>query len=339
MKSSSLKQNTTRPKDDPPAKGKPESRERTHSNSVDIDLNVINVNLAIFSLFIALVFSYFVYFSHQLTEIKSEIYSRIIEINAIDPPFPWSFLSIQGHNEYYYLKRREVLFEEFRKLKEVVQQPGLNESDMAKYGKQVQIIITQIAYFFPYKRMLDFRKDGSVTFDPNRFESIETAENLKSNIPGYAVPRDSSRTYSPEFLKEQADHILNSHRRFTLELKDGKDKIVQAMIIGNALSTDYDKARVRKYIDGLIAYLENHYKMAIPLGLTIKKYDYLLTKSKPIIIISLSALLIINLISGVVVPLFYNKARNSKIIFIIPLISFVVGIVVLFSEALYSLAI
>lgn len=338
-KSNNSKRQNKKRKDEVPPKRSTESNEEVRSKLAEGDLSIININLAIFGIFIALIFSYFVYFSHQLTEIKSEIHSKILEINAINPPFPWSFLSITGHNEYYYLKRRKILFEEFRRIKESLQDTDLNEATMSKLGKQAQVLITQIAYFFPYKRMLDFQKDGSVTFDPNRFESIETVENLKTNIPAYAISRDADRTYSPEFIKEQVDHINNSHRRFNLELKDGKDRIIEAMTLANGLNKDYDKTRLRKYIESLIEYLENHYKLAIPLGLKIKKYDYLIKKSNLKIIVTLSILLFINFMSGVVLPLLWRKTRNKRLFMVISLLTFFVGIVILFLESLYSLPI
>ena len=308
-------------------------------NASDSDLNIMNINIAIFGLFIALTFSYFVYFSHQLTNVKFEVYSKILEINAINHPFPWSFLSISGHSEYYYIKRREILFKEFRAIKDSMHRKKLDEPTLSNYGKQVQKSITQISYFFPYKRMLDFQKNGSATFDPNRFEAIETVDNLEKNIPGYAVPPDSDKKYSPEFLKQQVNHIIESHRRFTLELIDGKDRIIHAMTLANGLNSEYDKSRLKKYIDGLIVYLEHHYRLAIPLGLTLKKYDYFINKAKPKLIIILSAILFINFLSGVVAPpLFYRKARNNRLFLVVPLLTFVVGVIILFKESIYSLS-
>lgn len=310
--------------------------EHNRLNSIEDELNYINFNLAVFSLFVALVFSYFVYFSHQITEIKSDIYSKIIEVNAINPPFPWSFLSITGHKEYYYLKRREILFNDFKAIKyKIVKET--DKHSLAVYGKEVQVLLTQMAYFFPYKKMLDFKQDGSVSFDPNHFESIDSAENLKTNLPSYTNEKGSDNTYGTAFLKEQMDHIYNSHRRFTFELIDGKDKIIESMILANKLTSDYDKSRCKKYVDSLINYLESHYRLAMPLGLAIKKYDYYRQIANIKIIIAISSLLFINFICGVLIPLFAVNLRRNKKLLAITQLTFVIGIFILFRISLYSI--
>ena len=101
------------------------------------DLNIISINLAIFSLFTALVFSYFVYFSHQLAAVKAEIFSKILEINAINPPHPWSFLTIPANTEYYYLKRKQILLNEFQNINATLQKADLTKSMQVAYGKRM----------------------------------------------------------------------------------------------------------------------------------------------------------------------------------------------------------
>lgn len=338
-KSERSKAQNAKSKQDTSANGVLDAREKSHANSPAHDLNIISINLAIFSLFTALVFSYFVYFSHQLTEVKADILSKILEINAINPPQPWSFLTIPANTEYYYLQRKEILLNEFQNIKTSLQKSNLNESVEVTYGKKMQEIITQIAYFFPFKRMLDFHKDGTVTFDPNNYESIQNTENLNANVPPYTNNGKLPHNYNTEFLKEQIEHINDFHRRFTLELKDGKEKIIEAMTLANGLTKEYDKIRLVKYIESLIEYLGNHHKLAIPLGLTIVKADYIIHKASTKLIVALSFLLAINFLFGVVLPLFVEKFRMGKLFWAIPQIIFVIGISLLFSVSVYSLPI
>ena len=199
-KSEHSKAQNAKSKQDTSANGVLDAREKSHANSPARDLNIISINLAIFSLFTVLVFSYFVYFSHQLTEVKAEIFSKILEINAINPPHPWSFLTIPANTEYYYLKRKEILLNEFQNINANLQKSDLDKSLQITYGKKMQEIITQFAYFFPFKRMLDFHKDGSVTFDPNNYESIQTAENLNANIPPYANNGNLPHNYTQRLI-------------------------------------------------------------------------------------------------------------------------------------------
>jgi hypothetical protein len=306
-------------------------------NSPARDLKIISINLAIFSLFTALVFSYFVYFSHQVAAVKAEIISKILEINAINPPHPWSFLTIPANTEYYYLKRKQILLYEFQNINASLQKSNLIESMRVTYGKRMQEIITQLAYFFPFKRILDFHKDGSVTFNPNNYESIQTTENLNTNVPPYANNSKLPNNYNAEFLKKQIDEINDFHLKFTLELKDGKEQIIEAMTSANGLTTEYDKTRLRKYIESLTDYLENHYKLAIPLGLTIVKADYFIHKASTKLIVALSFLLAMNFLFGVVLPLFVEKFRIRRLYWVIPQVIFVIGIIILFSASVYSL--
>lgn len=301
------------------------------------DLNIVRINLAIFSLFTALVFSYFVFFSHQFTEAKAEINAKILEINAIDPPQPWSFMTIPASTEYYYLKRKEQLLDEFRAINESLQKATLTKQRKAEYGSSIQAIITQLAYFFPFKRMLDFKKDGTVTFDSNNYESIQNVENLDENVPPYAKQRNLPRSYNTEFIKKQIDETNHIHRRLTMELKDGKEKIIEAMILANGLNNEYDKTRLKKYIDSLIVYLENHRNLMMPLGLAIIKSEIIQKAYSKSLIFFLSLLLTMNFLSGVILPLFVEKYRTDKKYWPIPLIIFVIGIITLFSSSIYSL--
>ena len=145
--------------------------------------------------------------------------------------------------------------------------------------------------------------------------------------------------YNANFLKKQIDEINDFHRKFTLELKDGKEKIIEAMTLSNCLTMEYDKARLRKYIESLTEYLENHYKLAIPLGLTIVKADYFIHKASTKLIVALSFLLAMNFLFGVVLPLFVERFRTGKLFWAIPQIIFVIGISFLFSVSVYSLPI
>jgi len=337
-KSERSKAQGAKSKQETSVKGVLDLRERSDANSPLRSLNIISINLSIFALFTALVFSYFVYFSHQLAEVKAEIVSKILEINAIDTPHRWSFMTIAGRSEYYYLKRKENLLKEFQSIEASLQKSNLNKSTKAAYGKRLQVIITQIAYSFPFKRMLDFHKDGSCKFDPNNYESIQSTENLNANVPPYkriGIPNN----YDAGFLKKQIDEIMDYHRRFTLYLKDSKEKIIEAMTLANGLTEEYDKARLMQYIESLTEYLENHHKLVVPLGLTIVKGDYLIKKANVKLFGILSFLLAMNFLSGVVMPLFIEKFRTSKLFWAIPLLLFAIGIIILFSASVYSLPI
>lgn len=273
-----------------------------------------------FSIFLALTFAYFVYFSHQITGTQSELVVKITEINAINIPYPFQFLTISGHKEYYYKKRRDALREEFRSLKRRIDELNLSDSELAKLGKEIQRVITQIAYFFPYKRILEFKQDGSCTFDPNKHESIDTKEKINLG-----------------FLKTQIDEIYNWNYAFTLELKDGSDRISKAVILAGGFKDEYTKSRVVKYLESLVSYLEKHYELAIPLGLLIKKYEYLMSKTEKSKIVLFTILLSINFFCGVLLPLFWIILRNNMKFEILTQASFILGIILLFKEALYSL--
>lgn len=282
-------------------------------------LNRVSINLTIFSILLGLTFAYFIYFSHQVTGTKSDMASQISAINAINMPYPFSFLTITGHKEYYYVKRRDALRLEFLQLKKQVVKNNLTNKELNKIGKEIQRVITQIAYSFPYKRILEFKKDGSVTFNPNRQESIETKFNV--NIG---------------FLRKQINEIYNWNYSFTLGIKDGKERISEAMIVAAGFKDDYMKSRVRKYINSLIDYLEEHYKLAVPLGLLTTKYEYLLNKISKTKVILFSAILAINFLFGFLLPYFGERYREKKIFNAITIVTFLLGIVLLFWEALYS---
>ena len=309
-----------------------EPSEQQHEKASANDLNIVTINLGIFSLFAALVFTYFVYYSQQMTELKADIYSKIIEINAINPAFPWP-LTISSNSEYYYLKRNEFLFNDFRQSNDKIQKSN-DKSQLSLLGKHIQTILPQITLFFPYKKMLDFKKDGSITFDPSHFESINTTGDPNANA---TYNKDAPKYVNIEVIKEQIDHINNSHNRFTMELENGKDRIIYSIILANGFTTEYDKAHVKNSIEAVISYLEKHYRLAIPLGLSIKKYDYIMQKCNKTIITSLSSLLILNFILGVMLPMFISEYRSNKWYWLIPQITFFSGMVILFSISIYSL--
>lgn len=238
------------------------------------DLKKMSFNFSVFSLLLGITFAYFVFFFHQAAENESIISSKIVEINAINRPFPLQFLTISGHKEYYYLRRKEVLLNEFNQLNDVIQKTT-DKNTLRVYGIQMQRCITQVAYFSPYKKFLDFQKDGAVVFDPNNNNSIE------SNI-------------HIEFLKRQLDEILDLNYRFTLPLKDGKEKIINALIIAGGFTDPHTKERVGKYINSLIEYLDNHYKLALPLGLAVKKYEFLMAKVVRWKIVLISSILLVS---------------------------------------------
>lgn len=283
------------------------------------DLSSITFHLTIFSILFSLTFAYFVYFSHQITSTQTEMISKVYEINSINVPHPWSFLTISGHKEYYYIKRRDALRLEFLILKNRIDNPNLTEEELSASGKEIQKVITQVAYFFPYKKILDFKKDGSVVFNPRSQNAIDVT--VPINI---------------EFLKTQVDEICNWNSALTLELKDGKDRIARAMILAAGIKNDNDKLRVGKYLDGLIEYLDKHYQLAVPLGLIIKQYEFLLNKNDKSKIIGFAILIAFNFLFGVLLPLFIKRLRYNRYLEICTQLSFIVGIIFLFKEALFS---
>lgn len=300
------------------------------------DLNIISINLSIFALFAALLFSYFAYFAHQIALVRAEITSKIIEINAIATPHRMSFITLGGSNEYYYLKRKEMLLSKFQGIEQALQEPKLDSTRKAAYGKKLQEILTTISYSFPFKRMIDFDKKGNQTFDFNNYESIQSSDNLNANVPPYnriGFPRN----YDTTFLKKQINEINDIHVKFTLYLKDSKEKIVEAMALANGLKNGHDRERLKRYIENLIEYLENHHSLMIPLGLTIVRNDYLITKVNVRWFGFLCLLLVINFCTGVVVPLFVEKQRTNRLLWAIPIFAFVVGVTVLFWISVYSL--
>jgi hypothetical protein len=180
--------------------------------------------------------------------------------------------------------------------------------------------LTQIAYFFPYKKMLDFKKDGAVSFDPNQHESIDTKDEV--NIA---------------FLKTKIDEIYNWNYALTLPLKDARDRIAKAMVLAGWFKDEYTQMRVSKYLDSLVAYLEKHYELAIPLGLTIKRYEYLLSKITKAKIVTAIGVLGSNFVLGVLVPLFWKSRRDSTALEVATQLTFGIGIILLFKEAIFSM--
>ena len=324
------------PKNNKGAQAMPISAEAPVVATAPRDFNAISINLSVFALFAALVFSYFAYFSHQIAWGRAEIMSKVLEINAIATPHRMSFITLAGPYEYYYLKRKEILLGEFQSIEQALQEPKLDLVKKAAYGKKLQEILTIISYSFPFKRMIDFDKEGKLTFDPNNYESIQSSDNLNANVPPYkrmGVPSN----YNTIFLKTQIDEVNHIHSRFTLYLKDSKGKIAEAMALANGIKDDYNRERLRLYLDGLTEYLENHHRLMIPLGLTIVRNDYLVKKANVALFGILCCLLAVNFCSGVVLPLFLEKLRTIKLLWAVALAAFAVGLGVLFWVSLYSL--
>jgi len=109
--------------------------------------------------------------------------------------------------------------------------------------------------------------------------------------------------------------------------------IIETMALSNGLKTSPDKERLKKYIESLIEYLENHHRLMIPLGLTIERSDYLVTKANLKLFGILCFFLAVNFFAGVVAPLFIEKLRKNKKFCTVPLISFVIGLTILFWAA------
>jgi hypothetical protein len=103
------------------------------------------------------------------------------------------------------------------------------------------------------------------------------------------------------------------------------------------LKDGYNRERLRLYLDGLIEYLENHYRLMIPLGLIIVRSDYLVKKANITLFGVLCCLLAVNFCAGVVLPLFVEKLRTNRLFWAVPLLAFAVGLTVLFWVSVYSL--
>ncbi len=103
----------------------------------------ISLNFAIFSILLGITFAYLVFFSHQAAENESIISSKIVEINAINLPNPMQFLTFSGHKEYYYLRRKEVLLNEFAQLNGIIQKTN-DTKLLVVAGREIQRCITQI---------------------------------------------------------------------------------------------------------------------------------------------------------------------------------------------------
>lgn len=284
------------------------------------DLSRVSLHLSLFSILLGLTFAYFVYFSHQIGGAQADLISKITEINAINVPYPFQFLTIGGHKEYYYLKRRDALREEFRSLMTELGRKDVSDEDLSKIGSETQKLLTQIVYFFPYKKMLDFKKDGSVSFNPNQQESID----IKGEV-------------NVAFLKTQIDEIYNWNYALTLPLKDNRNRIAKAMVLAGAFKDEDTQMRVSKYLDSLVVYLEKHYELAIPLGFTIKRYEYLLSKITKTKIVIAMVVLGSNFVLGFLVPLFWKSRRDSTALEVATQLTFGIGIILLFKEAIFSM--
>lgn len=129
------------------------------------------------------------------------------------------------------------------------------------------------------------------------------------------------------------EEIHDLNYRFTLPLKDRKEKIINALIVAGGFTDQQTKENVGKYINSLIEYLENHHNLALPLGLTIKKYEFLMQKVVRWKIALISVILAICFIGGIVTPIFYNISKSSTILTVIVFFS---GISFLFYDAIIS---
>jgi hypothetical protein len=262
-------------------KNKTINRENSNTHFVNYQ-NVLLLNINLFSLLILMLFTFIIYFSYQKSIYYSEMLSEINEFNAIHVPYPWQFLAIKG-NKYFYKERENILVNEFEKLKRGAFDSSINKQELAEKGKQIQVIITSIAYSFPYKQMLKFNKDGSVTFDPNKSYSIDLNKDIHA-----------------KFIRTQINEIINLQYNFVNELKDGKDKVKIAIAAAANINDKYTLSRLDKYIDSLIDYFDNHYRMAVALGVTIDRWHY-----------------------------FHNRLEKSNLLITILILNFIVGIVVL----------
>jgi len=287
------------------------------------DLSSINLFVSIFNIFLGLTFAYFVFFSHQMSNIQSEIFSKVIEINAINIPYPFQFITVTGQKDYFdYNKRNFLLLEEFSRITDLMEKGNLSRNELSNYGKRVQMIITHIAYSYPYKPIIEIDKDGVAILDIYRHESINTHKNIEINL-----------------LRKQVDDIYNLNYKFTLKLKKERQNIAHAMFLAGNFKDDYIKSRIGLYLDSVIYYLDKHYELVIPLGLLIKKSDYILRKFGGYKILLFTILLSVNFIFGILIPLFWNKFRNKKLFYSFAMASFVLGMIILFREALGFLTI
>ena len=145
---------------------------------------------------------------------------------------------------------------QFRELKKGAFDSSITRNELVEKGKRLQFIITSIAYSFPYKQMISFNKDGSTTFNPNNQYSIDLNKDVQA-----------------KFLLAQINEIINLQYHFVYELIDGKDKVIKA-ISAFANLNNKDALEVDKYINSLIEYFNNHYRLAISLGMIINKCEY-----------------------------------------------------------------
>lgn len=275
-------------------------------------VNIVSLNFAMFAVLLGMISVYFVYFVHQKSEIESDIAAKIVQINAIHTPTPLRFLSISGHKEYFYLQRKGILRKEFNNVNRKIQENlSLTDQELAILGERIQLLITQIAYSFPYKNMIEFKKNGSALF-PVSLNSIDT-----------------SGVVSPGFLNVQIDEIYHWNYAFTLALQVGKDRIAEAMMLAGGPRDEDRKSMVMKYLDSLTEdYLEPHFSLAMSLGFTIKRLEHLLSKLSKWKVLSLAGILLINFALGVISPLFI-KAMQGTFAIICTALTFFVGIALL----------
>jgi hypothetical protein len=278
--------------------------------------DMLALNLGLFTIFLGLAFTYFIYYSQKITDIESSIENGIVEINAIYTPMPYG--QITGHKEYYYTNRRDILKKDLIWLFTEAQDTKLSDKERGEIGIALHRTINQIAYFFPFKKLLEFKKDGSVTFYPNNQISIDT-----------------SKEVNLDFLKTQIDEIYNWNSSLTIPLRDYRNNIID--ILSLEPSVTHDKAVITSYLDKLIEYLDNHFKLGMKIGLLTKqkdRYSTKITKGKVIPIFSLVA---ICFIVGIVLPLIKPDLQTSRIITLIEIACFGGGFFIIFKTAIYSM--
>lgn len=296
---------------------------------------IINISLTLFSLLFVLAFTYFIYYSNQMSNIKSELITKINEINAISPPYPTELIQITKTDNYEYLKRKEALLSDFDFIVNTISKSSIEESKKIKFGYRLQNIITQISFFYPYKRVITFEKDGSWVFDPNESRSIFNTREFSKSTPNSPENSNLPESYNSNILFEQVNQWTDLNIRFTVKLRSNKDKIIECISLAFDFVDSESKLKLAHYYNRLLDYLDEHYKNAIPLGLILTKYEYYLEKIDSGLLLYLSSSLLLILFFGVVIPLFNKKLRDHKFIWGIPILVFLFSVFYLGYE-LYS---
>lgn len=291
--------------------------------------NPINVSLSFFSILLILTFTYFIFYSNQLTNIKSNIITKIVEINSISSPLSIAYLTLVGHDEYQYIKRKEVLLSDFNSILNGISIDTLNSKERKYYGGELQRIISQTAFFYPFKRLLTFKKDGSLEFNPGLFESIQTTKNFIKANPSDPDTLSNFDNYNMHLLRQQIDHIIYFQEKFTNVLKNAKVDVLVYLAAYNDIKTEHELMRLNGYIEDLINYLEKHYHLGISLGLEIKSYEYYLAKFDHKLLLSSAILISFIIVFGILLPSLSLYFRQKRIFFITSILSFLIGTTIL----------